>query len=315
MIDCKKIAVVIPCFKVKKHILDVIKGIGPEVDVIYVIDDCCPENSGNFVIENIKDPRVNVLFQEKNTGVGGAVIRGYQAAIKDNIDIIVKIDGDGQMNSSLINKFVHPLIHNSYSYSKGNRFFDISNLKGMPKLRLFGNAMLSFINKLSSGYWDIVDPTNGFTAINLKTLKKLPLDKISNDYFFESDMLFRLSLLNSKVVDISIASNYGDENSNLKIKSIITRFIYKHLQNFVKRFFYNYILRDIKIGTFEFIIGLLFLFFGLIYGGTQWYFNSLNNLATPTGTVVINAVLIILGIQFLLSFVHNDISENPNKKN
>lgn len=314
MIDGKKIAVVIPCFKVKKHILEVIKGIGPEVDIIYVIDDCCPENSGNFVIENIQDPRVNVLFQEKNTGVGGAVKRGYEAAMQDNIDIIVKIDGDGQMNSSLINEFVNPLIHNSYSYSKGNRFFEISNLKNMPKLRLFGNSMLSFINKLSSGYWNIVDPTNGFTAINIKTLKRLPLDKISNDFFFESDMLFRLSLLKSKVIDISILSKYGDENSNLKIKSIITSFIYKHLRNFVKRFFYNYILRDIKIGTFEFIFGLLFLLSGSIYGGIKWYFNSVNNLTTPTGTVVISAILIILGVQLLLAFLHSDINDNPNKK-
>jgi len=235
--------------------------------------------------------------------------------MQDNIDIIVKIDGDGQMNSSLINEFVNPLIHNSYSYSKGNRFFEISDLKNMPKLRLFGNSMLSFINKFSSGYWDIVDPTNGFTAINLKTLKRLPLDKISNDYFFESDMLFRLSLLKSKVIDISIMSNYSDENSNLKIKSIIISFIYKHLRNFSKRFFYNYILRDVKVGSFEFIFGLLFLFSGSIYGGIKWYFNSVNTLTTPTGTVVISAILIILGAQLLLAFLHNDIQENPNKKN
>jgi glycosyltransferase involved in cell wall biosynthesis len=314
MIDNKKIAVVIPCFKVRAHILQVIKGIGTEVDVIYVIDDCCPENSGDFVLKNILDQRVKVLFQKKNTGVGGAVIRGYKAAIDDNIDIIVKIDGDDQMDSSLIPKFAHPLIHNLYDYTKGNRFYDISHLRNMPKIRLFGNSLLSFINKFSSGYWDIIDPTNGYTAINLKTLKKMSLEKISNDYFFESDMLFRLSILKSKILDIPIKSIYKNEKSNLKIKSIIITFVYKHLKNFAKRFIYNYILRDVTIGTFEFILGLLSLFSGLIYGGIKWYVNSSSNLTTPTGTVVISAILIILGVQLLLAFLNNDIQENPNKK-
>ena len=226
----------------------------------------------------------------------------------------MKIDGDGQMDSSLIHKFVHPLIHNLYDYTKGNRFYDISHLGNMPKIRLFGNSLLSFINKFSSGYWDIIDPTNGYTAINLKTLKIIPLDKISNDYFFESDMLFRLNLLKSKVLDISIRSVYKNEKSNLKIKSIIIMFVHKHIKNFAKRFFYNYILRDVTIGTFEFIFGLLALFSGLIYGGIKWYVNLSSNLTTPTGTVVISAILIILGVQLLLAFLHNDIQENPNKK-
>jgi glycosyltransferase involved in cell wall biosynthesis len=315
MIDNKKIAVVIPCFKVGAHILQVIKGIGPEVDVIYVIDDCCPENSGDLVLKNILDQRVKVLFQKKNTGVGGGVIRGYKAAIDDNIDIIVKIDGDGQMNPSLIHKFAHPLIHNLYDYTKGNRFHELIYLQKMPKLRIFGNALLSFINKFSSGYWNIVDPTNGYTAINIKTLKTLPLEKISYDYFFETDMLFRLALLKAKVLDIPIKSIYKDEKSNLKVKSIIFKFIFKHFKNFNKRFFYNYILRDVSIGTFEFIFGLIFLCFGLIYGGIKWYFSITSKIPTPTGTIVICAILIILGFQLLLAYIHNDIQENPNKKN
>ena len=125
MIDNKKIAVVIPCFKVRAHILQVIKGIGAEVDVIYVIDDCCPENSGDFVLKNILDLRVKVLFQKKNTGVGGAVIRGYKSAINDNIDIIVKIDGDGQMDTSKIFEFCIPILSNYCDYTKGNRFYKL----------------------------------------------------------------------------------------------------------------------------------------------------------------------------------------------
>jgi hypothetical protein len=199
---------------------------------------------------------------------------------------------------------------NNYDYTKGNRFYELKHVMNMPKLRVFGNSILSFINKFSSGYWNIFDPNNGYVAINVKTLKKMPLEKVSHDFFFESDMLFRLNLLRSRVLDISINSIYKNEKSNIKIKKIIFLFIFKHIRNFGKRFFYNYILRDVSIGTFEFIFGLLFLFFGSIYGATKWYLNSTLNAPTPTGTVVISSVLIILGLQFLLAFIHNDIENN-----
>jgi glycosyltransferase involved in cell wall biosynthesis len=156
-----KIAAVIPSYKVRRQILDVITNIGSEVERIFVIDDCCPEHSGNFVQANCSDPRVNVIRNDQNQGVGGAVITGYLAAISEDMDIIVKIDGDGQMDPRLIPRFVAPILKGQADYTKGNRFYDLRNISRMPTARLFGNAVLSFLSKLSTGYWNLFDPTNG----------------------------------------------------------------------------------------------------------------------------------------------------------
>lgn len=147
-----KIAVLIPCYKVRNHILEVIRQIGPEVFKIYVVDDCCPEGSADFVVEHCVDERVIVLRNPVNLGVGGAVMTGYRAAIADGMDIIVKIDGDGQMDPSLISDFVSPIIAGNADYTKGNRFFNLEKISEMPKIRLFGNAVLSFMTKLSLAY-------------------------------------------------------------------------------------------------------------------------------------------------------------------
>ena len=172
------VSVIIPSYRVKNHILGVIKQIGPEVSKIYVVDDCCPEKSGEFVIESNIDTRVTVIFNAVNLGVGGSVKTGYLAAIADNADIIVKIDGDGQMDPKLIKSFISPIIRGDADYTKGNRFYNLDELGQMPKIRLFGNAVLSFMTKFSSGYWNLFDPTNGYTAINSNVLADLSLNKI-----------------------------------------------------------------------------------------------------------------------------------------
>ncbi len=181
-----KVAVVIPCYKVKNHILGVIGGIGPEVVRIYAVDDCCPDGSGDFIEANCSDERVIVLRHSENQGVGGAVMSGYRAAIDDDMEVIVKVDGDGQMDPSLIPDFITPILAGEADYTKGNRFFDLEEIRAMPRMRLFGNAMLSFMTKLSSGYWDLFDPTNGYTAIHVTVARHLPFKKISNRYFFRN---------------------------------------------------------------------------------------------------------------------------------
>lgn len=234
-----KIAVVIPCYKVENHILDVIEKIGDTVSNIYVVDDACPNQSGKLVQKNCTDPRVCVLFNEKNLGVGGAVMNGYKRAVEDHCEIIVKLDGDGQMNPKLIPLFTTPIEKRVADYTKGNRFFYLDQIKKMPKLRVFGNAVLSIMTKFSSGYWNIFDPTNGFTAIHHDTLTKLPLEKISKGYFFESDMLFRLNMVRAVVVDIPMEAVYGSEVSNLTIGRIVGEFFVKNIKNFFKRIYFN----------------------------------------------------------------------------
>lgn len=185
-----KIAVVIPSYKVKNKLAEVVRKIGAEVSRIYVIDDCCPEHSGDYIKRSVDDPRLIVLRHEKNLGVGGAVMTGYRAAIDDEMDIIVKVDGDGQMDPSLILEFVAPIMEGEADYTKGNRFFDLESVRSMPKVRLFGNAVLSFMTKLSSGYWNLFDPTNGYTAIHAEVAKHLPFDKISGAIFLNPTCCF-----------------------------------------------------------------------------------------------------------------------------
>ncbi len=306
-----RIAVVIPCFQVKKHILNVIGAIGPEVTKIYVIDDKCPEESGKFVVDNCQDPRVTVSFNAVNLGVGGAVMAGYQAALKDDMHIVIKIDGDEQMDPALIPRFVQPIKDGRADYTKGNRFFNLDNVRSMPALRLFGNAVLSFLNKLSSGYWDIFDPTNGYTAIHTEVLRELPFDKVSQRYFFESDMLFRLNLLKAVVVDVPMDAKYGDEVSNLKVSKIVTEFLGKHARNFYKRIFYNYYLRDLSLASIELPLGLLLFIFGTSFGLLQWWHAAANELATPAGTVMLSALPTLMGLQLILAFLAYDIGSVP----
>ncbi|BBW28077.1 glycosyltransferase family 2 protein [Enterobacter bugandensis] len=306
-----KVAVVIPCYKVKKHILDVINNIGNEVAIIYVVDDKCPELSGEYVQQNCIDPRVKVIFNNENKGVGGAVISGYLASLEDNVDIVVKLDGDGQMDPSLIGDFINPISKEFADYTKGNRFYDVESLKPMPKIRLFGNTVLSFMTKFSSGYYNIFDPTNGYTAISSFALKKINLDKLSKRYFFESDILFRLNLINAKVVDVPMDAIYEDEESNLHIKKIVFPFLKGHLKNAIKRIIYNYYLRDFSVASIELFSGLLLSMFGVLYGLFGWYRSIFLNELASGGTVMLSALPIILGMQLLLGFIQADIERQP----
>ncbi|MDR0440435.1 MAG: glycosyltransferase family 2 protein [Candidatus Accumulibacter sp.] len=308
-----QIAVVIPCYKVGKRVLDVIRRIDDRCWRIYVVDDACPEHVGDLVETQSTDTRVRVIRHETNLGVGGAVMTGYRRAIDDGAQIIVKIDGDGQLDPALIGEFVAPLASGQADYTKGNRFFDLEGLKGMPGIRIFGNAVLSFFSKLSSGYWDIFDPTNGYTAIRAEIAQKLPFAKISQRFFFESDMLFRLNLLRAVVMDIPMNACYGNESSNLRILPSVGVFFVKHVRNFVTRIFYNYFLRDMSLASFELILGMVLVLFGGIFGVVRWSQSLATGVAAPTGTVMLSALPVLLGLQFLLAFVGYDIGSVPRK--
>lgn len=306
-----KIAVVIPCYRVTKHILNVIHSIGPDVHKIYVIDDCCPDSSGDLVSKSITDSRVKVIWHANNLGVGGAVMTGYREAIADNMSIVVKIDGDDQMDAGLIPNFVFPIAIGKADYTKGNRFFELENIMSMPKIRIFGNAALSFMTKASSGYWDVFDPTNGYTAIHVEALRRLPLQKISTNYFFESDMLFRLNILRAVVLDIPMKAKYADEISSLKISNVIGSFLISNIRNFAKRIFYNYYLRGMSPASIELPLGLALLSFGICFGAYKWYqFGGIGH-PTPFGTIMIATLTILMGFQLLLAFLAYDVANVP----
>lgn len=308
----QSVAVVIPCYRVRLQILPLIEQIGAEVDWIIVVDDACPEESGKYVRENCSDRRVIVLNCKENLGVGGAVLNGYACALQLGADIVVKLDGDGQMDPHWIKYLIGPIVSGRADYAKGNRFFNFDGLRAMPRARLLGNAVLSFFSKISSGYWAVFDPTNGYTAISSATLALLPLDKINPRYFFESDMLFQLGKVRACVADVPMDAVYKNERSNLVISRLIHLFLYKHLTNLCKRIAYNYFLRDFSFASIELIVGILFVVFGTGFGAFHWAESIRTNVTASTGTVMLAALPIILGVQLLLSFLAFDVGSTPN---
>jgi glycosyltransferase involved in cell wall biosynthesis len=303
------IAVVIPCYREKAHILDVLARIGREVAAIYIVDDCCPEHTGDVVATECRDDRVRIIRLTANLGVGGAVLAGARRALMDGHRIVVKIDGDGQMDPKLIRRFVRPIEEGAADVTKGNRFYDLDNVRSMPLVRLFGNAALSFLTKLSSGYWSIFDPTNGFIAWDSRILSAVPMEKLASRYFFESDMLFRIGLLRAKVLDIPMVATYGSEVSRLNPGKQLFPFLFGNAHNFLKRIFYNYFLRDFNIGSIEITFGLALCVFGLVYGILHW---GINEPATA-GTVMVAALPLLTGILLLISFINYDVQQTPRE--
>lgn len=308
------IAVAIPCYKVKQHVLGVIAAIGPEVETIYAIDDACPDGSGCFIEEHNRDPRVRVLYNLENRGVGGAIVTAYEAAaIADGVDIVVKIDGDGQMDPKLLPHFVRPIVRGHADYTKGNRFYRPESLRDMPSVRLFGNAVLSLMTKFSCGYWSTMDPTNGYTAVHTAVLRKLPLEKLERRYFFETDMLYHLNTIRAVVHDVPMDAVYGDEESNLKVSKVLPEFLRKHASRLVKRYVYLYLLRDFNIGSLYSILGALLCLVGLIFGSLHWVQSATTGEPASSGTVMVAALPLIIGIQFLIAFLHYDVSNVPRE--
>ncbi|GLS13864.1 glycosyltransferase [Hydrogenophaga electricum] len=313
MLHEPSVAVVLPCYKVTRHIMGVLARIGPEVSAIYVVDDRCPDGSGDFVEAHNTDHRVRVVRNAVNLGVGGATMAGYQAAIADGHDVLVKVDGDGQMAPELVAHFVAPILEGVADYTKGNRFYDLAHIGRMPRLRMIGNAALSFMAKVSTGYWDIFDPTNGYTAIHAKVAAHLPFDRISKRYFFESDMLFRLNTVKAVVMDIPMDAHYADEVSNLKVRAILGEFLSKHLRNFGKRIFYSYFLRDMSAASLHLLLGVFLMLFGIGFGVYEWSVSALRHVLASPGTVMLAALPMIMGLQFLLAFLMHDTQAVPRQ--
>ncbi len=307
-----KISVVIPCFRVRDQILAVIESIDEQVQHIYCVDDRCPENTGTYLQDNCADSRLKIITHTENQGVGGAMVTGYKAALADGADIIVKIDGDGQMNPGLIARFVAPIARGDADYCKGNRFYKPEYLADMPRSRIWGNAGLSFFAKLSSGYWQIFDPTNGFTAIDARVLRQIDLEELSRRYFFESDMLFRLGLVRAAVQDIPMQAVYGSEHSGINPAASVLPFFGQHMSRFLRRVVLNYFIRDFNIGSVYLIASLLLIPFGFVFGATNWIASGLTDNPATAGTVMLAALPLYIGINTLFGFFNYDTANAPN---
>jgi len=307
------IAAVVPVYRERRHVAQVLARFGPEVARIYVVDDGCPERTGEMVRESCTDPRVTVLCHERNRGVGAATMTGYVRALADGAEVVVKVDGDGQMDPGLIPTFVAPILRGEADYVKGNRFHNLDGLASMPPVRLLGNAVLSFVTKISTGYWNVFDPNNGFTAIHAAVLRELPLDRIDERFFFESDVLFRLNTLQAVVCDVPMRAVYRSEQSKLSVRHALVDFSVRHARNAVRRVVYNYYLRNFNVASLQILFGSLLLAFGATFGTVEWARSLRTGEAATTGTVMLAALPVLLGVQLLLAFASYDMASVPTR--
>lgn len=308
-----RIAVVIPCYRVGRLVLDLIPRIGREVGWIFVVDDACPINTGDLVLAECRDPRVHVIKHIQNQGVGGATITGYKAAASTAATVIVKLDGDGQMDPALIARLSRPIITGRADYVKGNRFHRIRDVSSMPWIRLFGNAGLSFMTKLSSGYWQLFDPTNGFTAIHCDVLQELELDNIAKRYFFESDMLYNLNQVRAVVTEMPMWAVYGEEPSSLNPAKVLLPFLKGNLRNFGRRLVYSYFIRNFSLASLELLFSIPLILFSICYGGWHWIEGNISGFPTVPGIVMAAALPLIIGVQLFLSWLNYDIANQPTQ--
>ena len=212
------------------------------VDKIIIVDDLCPLKTGELVKKEFKNnEKIYVIKNRTNLGVGGAVKEGYKYSLKLEPDFIIKLDGDGQMDPKYINLFKKRAIDQKADYLKGNRFFFSKDIFKMSLIRLIGNIGVSIMGKFSTGYWNIFDFTNGYTMIRARILQKINIDQLKSNYFFETDLLFHLNLVNAKVYDINIPAKNSDIKSNLKIRKIFMYFIFYNISNFIKRIYKKYL--------------------------------------------------------------------------
>jgi len=308
-----KTAVVIPAFKVAGHIKDVVESVPEGIDHVIVVDDACPESSGKAA-EATGRANLTVVYHEKNLGVGGAMITGYRKALELGADIVIKMDGDGQMDPAYIQKLIEPLANGEADYAKGNRFRDFEKLRDMPKARLLGNSVLTFFIKAASGYWNVVDPVNGYTAIHRRALERLDLNRIANRFFFESDMLINLNIAGAVVRDVGIPARYGEEQSNIVAWKLPLDFSIKLLRGLVRRVFLRYFVYDFNMASVYLLLGLPLFLFGVIFGSIEWAGSIATGKPTPLGTIMLAALPIILGLEMLLQAINIDINSVPRNR-
>ncbi len=308
------ISVIIPCYNVSKHIEEVIKQLPAEVSWIIAVNDCAKDDTENKLILLAKEnKKLIVINHDVNEGVGGAMLTGFKKSLELNCDIVIKIDGDNQMDSSLIPELIKPIIENKADYVKGNRFRDFKALRQMPIIRRIGNLGLSFLIKAASGYWNIFDPNNGFVAISRETLKAIDMNKIHKRYFFESSMLIELYHVDAVISEIPMKARYGNEVSHLSLTRTLLGFPPKLFKGFIRRIILKYFLFDFNIASVYLMFGIPIFLAGVLYGGINFFRYAVSHLPAPTGTVVIPSLLIILGFQLLLSAINYDITNYPKK--
>jgi glycosyltransferase involved in cell wall biosynthesis len=308
-----RVAVVLPCYRVREKIVGVVESLIGRVDYIIAVDDQCPEKSGEWLREQCKHASVQVLFHAENQGVGGAMITGYEAALATGAEVIVKMDGDGQMDSRFLGRLIAPLVMGKADFAKGNRFFDLRALRAMPRTRRIGNFGLTLLTKAASGFWHLSDPTNGYFALRRGALGLVNFHLLDRRYFFEISLLVQLNVVRAVAIDVPIPAIYGDENSSLNPMRALVTFPGKLLRGFVHRIWWRYFIYDINIVSIFLMAGLLLFFGGGIFGAWRWSANVAEGVNQSAGTVALAMLPMLLGFQMLLQAMVLDVMDKPDQ--
>jgi len=311
MVAGKRVAVVVPAHDEERLIEATLRGVPGFVDRIYVVDDA----SGDGTVEcasGVGDPRVEVVRHERNRGVGAAIVTGYRRALAEGVDVTCVMAADNQMDPADLETLVEPVARGEVDYAKANRLFTGQAWQLIPRHRYLGNAVLSLLTKIASGYWHVADSQSGYTAINRRTLELLDLDRIYPRYGFPNDMLVHLNVLSARVRDFPSRPIYGvGERSGMRLGAVIPRLSWLLLKGFFWRLKEKYVIRDFHPLVFFYLLGFLMTGVGLVLGATVTVLRILgNDLTTPT--VVLIALLLISGFQFTLFAMLFDMESNKD---
>ena len=307
-----ELAVVIPAYRVADTIESVLQDLPDYLRYIIVVDDASPDNTTELVnVFAKRNRRIVLIRHEQNRGVGGAMLTGFRKALELGAQVVVKIDGDHQMDPAHIPALVAPLLEGKADYAKGNRFRDFDSLRHMPLIRRIGNLGLSFLTKAATGYWNCFDPTNGYFAIRAEMLAKLPFERIDHRYFFETSMLANLYLLDAFVLDVPMPARYRGERSSMSIWRVLIEFPAKLLVTILRRLLLRYFLFDFSMVSIYLMTGIPLILFGLIFGSVKWAQYVKLGVPAPTGTVILPTLALILGIQIMLSAIEVDMNAAP----
>jgi glycosyltransferase involved in cell wall biosynthesis len=311
MLDGKRVAVVVPAHDEEELIGGTLAGIPEFVDRVYVVDD----NSGDGTASRARaanDTRVEVISHEQNEGVGAAIITGYRRALAEGIDVACVMAADGQMDPADLERIATPVAQGEVEYAKANRLFTGQAWTLMPRHRYLGNAVLSMLTKIASGYWHVADSQSGYTAISRQTLEQLDLDRIYKRYGFPNDMLVHLNVWNARVRDVPSRPIYGiGERSEIRLWRVIPSIAWLLLKGFFWRLREKYVIRDFHPLVFFYTFGILLTAVGLVLGVIETVLRLMGNeLTTPT--MILVALLLISGSQFTLFAMWFDMESNKD---
>jgi glycosyltransferase involved in cell wall biosynthesis len=309
----KRVGVVVPAYDEETLIAATLGGIPPLVDRILVVDDGSTDRTSERALE-LGDPRVEVLSHERRSGVGAATLTGYRRAVADGIDVVVVMNGDNQMDPADLPTLVEPVARGELDYAKANRLASGQAWQLIPKTRFFGNAILSMLTKIASGYWHVADSQSGYTVVSREMLEQLDLDHIYTNYGFPNDMLVHLNVWNARVRDFPSRPIYGvGERSDLRYRHVVPRIAWLLLKGFFWRLWEKYVKRDFHPLVFFYVMGFIATVAGVLLGLVVVGYR-IAGYSIPIATVVLVALLVISGLQFTLFAMWFDMESNKDLK-